>query len=389
MLRAEFVNLFRLKLEPLDDRLVPSGFRQTNLVADDPGVAALTDSGLTNAWGISLNQAGGAFWLSANGAGTSPLYTGDVNGSVFAKAPFTVSIPGGAPTGQVFNTTPDFLITNGSQTAKALFIFAGETGSITGWNPAVPPLTQARVGVTVPGARYTGLALGTVETSNFLYAADFKNGRIDVFNGSFQKVTPAGDFVDPGLHRLYKPFNIQNLDGKLYVTYAKANGGGNGFVSVFDLEGNFLMRLASGGHLQEPWGLALAPEGFGDFGGAVLVGNHKDGSINAFAPSDGDFLGKLRDEAGEPIRIDGLFGLAFGNGVSAGDEEALYFAAGPNGGADGLFGSLRFVDDAAGASVAVHGLFADDGEDEEVIVLPEVVTADEELDGSLFAGVPV
>ncbi|HET6575992.1 MAG TPA: TIGR03118 family protein [Fimbriiglobus sp.] len=362
--RAGQPTRFRPELEPLDGRWVPSGFRQTNLVADEPGVAPLTDPTLVNAWGISLSPTTGAFWVSANGTGISALYIGDVNGSAVAR-PFGVTVPGGAPTGQVFNGTGDFRVSSGTASATALFVFATETGNITGWNPTVPlppPSLVAQLGAANPGAEYTGLALGNNGAGNFLYAADFKGKKIDVFNSAFAPTALAGNFTDPGIPKQYAPFNIQNLGGKLYVTYAKQDkdgnlDGGNGFVSVFDLNGNFLSRLVSRTHLKEPWGLALAPANFGDFGGALLVGNHGDGSVNAFDPNTGDFLGKLRDETGAPVRIDGLFGLAFGNGVTAGDADALYFAAGPNGGEDGLFGKLRFVPDAGvAAGIAPQGL---------------------------------
>jgi uncharacterized protein (TIGR03118 family) len=344
---------FRPAVERLDDRCVPSGFRQTNLVADEPGVALLHDPSLVNGWGVSLSSAGGAFWVSAHGTGISELYLGDVNGSPFVKAGFSVAVPGGAPTGQVFNGTGQFLVQSGPASGTALFVFAGESGFVTGWNPAVPPPPPsqlAQVAVARPGAAaYTGLALGNNGTGNFLYAADFKNKRIDVFNSAFAPATLAGNFVDPHIPDRYAPFNIQNLGGKLYVTYARQDrdgglsNGGNGFVSVFDLNGNFIRRLVSHGHLKSPWGLALAPAGFGEFGGALLVGNHGDGRIHAYNPNTGKFLGRLEDQRGRAVRIDGLFGLAFGNGVSAGDANTLYFAAGPDDGTDGLFGSLRFV----------------------------------------------
>jgi uncharacterized protein (TIGR03118 family) len=353
----------RLRLEPLDERAMPSGFRQINLAADEPGVAQIQDPSLVNAWEIALNQGGGAIWVSSHGAGVSALYLGDVNGSAFVRAALTVTIPDGSPTGQVFNASTDFVITNGTQSARSLFIFAGETGSITGWNPAVPPATQANIAVDSNGAaRYTGLAIQSVADGDRLYAADLANGEIDVFDAAFAPVSlAAGAFTDPKLPKGFAPFNIQNLGGTLYVTYARADKGPDiddlkgGVVSAFDFDGNFLRRIATQGHLDAPWGLALAPADFGNFGGALLVGNHGDGRINAYDPATGQFLGRLREEGhGRPIRIDGLFGLSFGNGVSFGDRNALYFAAGPNDGTDGLFGSLRFVPDVApsGASGA-------------------------------------
>ncbi len=347
---------FRPVLEALEDRWLPavSFYAQTNLAADEPGVARIHDPELVNAWGISLSLGGGAFWVSANGTGVSTLYLGDVNGSAFVKAGLTVTIPGGQPTGQVFNAlAPDFVVRAGAAGAPAIFIFATETGFVTGWSPVVPApgARVAQVAVANPGrAEYTGLAQGSNAAGNFLYAADFANGEIDVFNATFQATTLAGNFTDPGIPDGYAPFNIQNLGGKLFVTYARQDNdgelakGGNGFVSVFDTNGNFERRFASGGPLHAPWGLARAPADFGEFSNAVLVGNHGNGRIHAFDMATGALLGALRGESGGPVRIDGLWGLAFGNGVSAGDRNALYFAAGPRGGLDGLFGSLRAVE---------------------------------------------
>jgi uncharacterized protein (TIGR03118 family) len=348
-------SVFRPRLEELEDRRLLSGpeglFQQTDLAADRPGIAVVTDPALVNAWGIALGPTGGAFWVSDERTGVTTLYTGDVNGSAFAKAGLTVTLPGGRPTGQVFNGTPDFKL---SPTGPAaIFIFASAAGHITAWNPAVPPATLAVAKVSTPGqSNWTGLARANNGTANFLYAADFKNGEIDVFDANFAPATLTGTFHDPGVPDRFAPFNVQNLNGELYVTYAREDrsgdglpDGGSGFVSVFDADGNFKRRLAARGPLDQPWGLALAPADFGDFGGAVLVGNHGDGRIHAFDPATGERLGQMREPNGRPLQIDGLWGLAFGNGVSAGDRNALYFAAGPDDGAHGLFGSLRPAED--------------------------------------------
>jgi uncharacterized protein (TIGR03118 family) len=198
---------------------------------------------------------------------------------------------------------------------------------------------------------YTGLAIGQAGTATFLYACDFEHGRIDVYDKDFQIVQLDGSFSDPNIPNSYSPFNIQNLAGKLYVTYAQQShsdpdeetGHGSGFVDVFDTDGNLLQRLIRGNHLNAPWGLALSPASFGPFSNALLVGNFGDGRIHAFDATDGKFLGSLEDETGKPIVIEGLWAIAFGNGVSAGDSNALYFAAGPDDETHGLFGSLRFV----------------------------------------------
>jgi len=345
---------------PLEDRSNPStAYLATDLISDQPGVAPITDPTLVNAWGISLSPAGAAFWVSANGADLSEVYLGDVNGSPIAQ-PFKVAIPGGAPTGQVFNSTTDFAVTDGTNTRPSVFIFASEAGMITGWNPAVgiapgatPPSKTAEVGYAAPdGAVYKGLALAKVGTANFLYAADFHNNKIDVLDGSFRLVAPNTNgfesFTDPNLPAGYAPFNVAAIGGKLYVSYAKQDadahddvaGPGHGFIDVFETNGHFDGRLVSRGALNSPWGMVQAPTTFGDFAGALLVGNFGDGRINAFNTTTGQFLGSLSESPGHPLVIDGLWGLAFGNGKTAGDATSLYYAAGPDDEAHGLFGKV-------------------------------------------------
>ncbi len=332
-----------------------NAFLQTNLVSDQAGVAQITDPLLINAWGIALSPTGGAFWVSDNSTGKTTLYTGDVAGSKFANAGLVVSGLGD-PTGQVFNNTTDFKISNGTASGVAAFIFVSEDGSITAWNPAVPPpapSTQAQLVVPASTAVFKGVTIANntigTTTGNFLYAADFHNNKIDVFDGTFKAATLAGNFTDPNLPAGFAPFNIDNLGGKLYVTYAKqdadqhddVSGAGNGFVDVFDTSGKFQQRLVSGGALNSPWGLTIAPAGYGQFGGDLLVGNFGDGRINAYDPTSGSFAGTLKNTDGDPLTIGGLWGLSFGNGVTAGDKSTLYFSAGPDGEAHGLFGSLK------------------------------------------------
>ncbi|PWT86623.1 MAG: TIGR03118 family protein, partial [Proteobacteria bacterium] len=368
----------RLGIEALEGRAVPSVsnlFQQINLVSDQFGVALNFDPSLVNAWGISAAPSSGAFWVSSNGGDLSELYLGDVNGSAIQQ-PFKVMIPGGSPTGQVFNinqpimgtgNSNDFSVTDGTNTGAAVFIFASKTGAISGWNPGVgepiqtpfgPLSGTAEIGFqATDGAIYTGLAIGDFGTSHFLYAADFHNGKIDVLDGQFHLVTLGtngfGSFSDPQLPPGYAPFNIQNLGGRLYVTYAQQDaardggsvaGLGRGFVDVYDTSGHLLQRVASGGMLNAPWGVAIAPSGFGSFGGDLLVGNFGDGHIDAYDPSHHyAFAGQLRGADGRPITISGLWGLQFGNGVSAGNASSLYFSAGPAHGTHGLFGSLSMA----------------------------------------------
>jgi len=347
-------------VEQLEDRSNPStAYLATDLISDQPGVAPITDPTLVNAWGISMSPTS-PFWVSSNGADLSEIYGGDVAGSPITQ-PFKVAIPGGAPTGQVFNNTgsaTDFTVTDGTNSAAAVFLFASESGNITGWNPGVgvtgtPPSTTAETGFQAPnGAIYKGLALAANAGSNFLYAADFHNGKIDVIDGSFQKVTlGTGNFetfTDPNLPAGFAPFNIALIGGKLYVSYAKQDaaaeddvaGKGNGFIDVFETNGHFDQRLVSSGSLNSPWGMVQAPASFGDFGNALLVGNFGDGRIFAYDATTGAKLGSLTESAGHPLVIDGLWGLAFGNGAQAGDATSLYYAAGPADESHGLFGKI-------------------------------------------------
>jgi uncharacterized protein (TIGR03118 family) len=355
----------RLRLEPLEDRSNPStAYLATDLIADQPGIAPITDPTLVNAWGISLNP-NGAFWVSANGADLSEVYGN--NGGQLTQ-PFKVNVPGGAPTGQVFNgTAGDFFVSgvNASgdpASAKSAFIFASESGQITAWSPGIYPAKPAAPGVSTnaitgfsapDGAVYKGLALAQVGGANFLFAADFHNNKIDVFDGNFQKVALGSgafeSFTDPNMPAGYAPFNVALIGTKLYVSYAKQDadahddvaGRGHGLVSVFETNGHFDGRLVSGGDLNSPWGMVQAPASFGDFANALLVGNFGDGKIHAYDIGTGKELGTMAEAPGRPIVIDGLWGLSFGNAKTAqGGAETLFYAAGPDGEAHGLFGKI-------------------------------------------------
>ena len=343
---------------------VAAAYVQTNLVSNIQGVAAFTDANLKNPWGISSSPTS-PFWISNNGTGTSTLYNGA--GQPFpVNNPLVVTIPpspGSTPTGQVFNGGSGFELAPGQ---PARFLFATEAGTIAGWNPAANAtnaLIEVNNGGT--GASYKGLAIGNNASGDFLYAANFGNGKIDVFDSGFAAASLAGSFTDPNLPSGYAPFNIQNLNGTLYVTYALVGqggddvpGAGNGIVDAFDTNGNLIKRVVTGGALNSPWGLALAPAGFGEFGGALLVGNFGDGLINAFNPTTGTPLGTLRDATNNPIANDGLWGLHFGNGGNGGSLNTLYFTAGPNNEADGLFGSIAAVPEPASLALVVAGLLA-------------------------------
>ncbi len=326
-----------------------NAYRQTNLVSDLPGMAQLTDPDLVNPWGLAAGPTSPA-WVADNGTDRATLYRGSVNGSPVQKVPLVVSIPGGAPTGQVFNPTSGFLVRSGTSSGPSLFIFDSEAGLVTGWNPGVPPpppSTQAQVGASVPDAIYKGLAIAGTASGTFLYAADFHNARIDVFDQGFNLVHLSGGFQDPEIPAGFAPFNVQELGGRLYVAYAKQDadredevaGPALGFVDVYSTSGQLLRHLIEHGQLNAPWGLALAPAGFGRFGGALLVGNFGNGRINAYDPNTGEFLGRLRHEDNSPIQIDGLWALRFGNGV-IGNPSTLLFTAGIDDEAHGLFGAI-------------------------------------------------
>lgn len=351
---AVFVLLPGMGTNPVQAKAVPEFFHQTNLVSDQSGVALITDPDLVNPWGITFGPTS-PFWVADNVSSKSTLYRGDVTATnppvPFTKVSLVVPIPPfpeGFPTGTVWNgSTTDFLLPNPAGPRSATFLFASQVGAITGWNGTIQTAVPAREDVV-----YTGLAIGQAGGANYLYAADFENRRIDVYDKNFHIATLDGSFDDPQLPRSYSNFNIQNLGEKLYVTYAQQNhkepdeetDRGSGFVDVFDTSGHLLQRLVLGNHLNAPWGLALAPANFGAFRNALLVGNFGDGQIHAYDPTTGRYLGEMKDESGKPIVIDGLWGITFGNGTAAGDHNALYFAAGPDDETHGLFGSLRLVE---------------------------------------------
>jgi uncharacterized protein (TIGR03118 family) len=325
-------------------------YHQVNLVSDISGVATVTDPLLINPWGVSFSATGSPFWVSDQGSSMVTVYA--VTGSSgVSKVALNVSTPA-PPSGQVSSSSSGFVISQGGASAPASFLFAGLNGTISGWNmivpPPIPPATTsmqailAATGAPAPAA-YTGLALGTRGSDLFLYAANNAAGRIDVFDKSFAQVSVPGGFVDAGLPAGNLPFNVVNIGGSLYVTYS----GAAGVVNVFDTNGNFIKRFATGGTLLNPWGIALAPADFGKFSNALLIGNFNFGSpaggpgrISAFDPATGTFLGLLEDTTGTPLSIDGLWTLTFGNGQKGGATNVLYFTAGIQNQAHGIFGRL-------------------------------------------------
>jgi uncharacterized protein (TIGR03118 family) len=318
---------------------------QTDLVSDIPGLAVFTDPSLINPWGVS-HSATSPIWISDQGTNLATLYNASgVKQGLVVSIPTTPSGPQG-PTGQVFNSSTSFTV--GASAAN--FIFANLNGTISAWNGSAG--TTAQIQVTTPGAVYTGLAINTAQ--NRLYAANGASGAIDVFNSGFAPAVnlPAGAFTDPNLPKGFVPFNVQDIGGKVYVTYAPAGRpaqiaatAGMGFVDVFDENGSQEQRLISRSPLASPWGIALAPAaGFGQFGGDLLIGNFSfvASEINAFDPTTGAFQGTIPIDPGT-AQPGGLWSLVFGTGGSNGDPNTLFFTDGLNGELDGLFGSIRAV----------------------------------------------
>jgi uncharacterized protein (TIGR03118 family) len=336
-------------------------FVQSNLVADMPGKAAHTDPHLRNPWGTSTGP-GLPIWVSDNATGVATVYDG-VGNPQPRPNPLVVKIPAppaagagavGAPTGTVFNATGQgFRVSRGALSGVSRFLFATEDGTVLGWNPAVD-VTHAVIAVDRSratdstgdvGAVYKGLALATTSAGDFLYASNFRFGRVEMFDSGFNLVKT---FTDPKVPAGFAPFGVHNIGGTLFVTFAKQDaqkhddvaGPGNGFVDMFSTDGRLLRRFVSRGALNSPWAVALAPSAFGAAGGDILIGNFGSGRIDVYRPSDGRFAGQLSGPTGQPISIPGLWGLRFPTGSLNVRPNALYFTAGTNAEADGLLGDI-------------------------------------------------
>lgn len=321
-----------------------------NLVSDGFVKADHLDPDLVNPWGVAFNP-NGFNWVADNHSGVSTLYDGFgvKNSLIVSIPPAPGGAPPGAPTGIVFSGGPDFVLTQGTLSGPSRFIFATEDGTIVGWAPTVDGTHALLAWDNSPAhSIYKGLALAGNGSSHFLYATDFHNNKIDVYDATFHPVTLSGHFEDPRIPRGFAPFGIQNILGNLYVTYAKQDddaeddvaGPGLGFVDVFDPNGHLIRRVATRGALNAPWGLALAPANFGRFSNMLLVGNFGDGRINAFDLDTSEFRGQLRMAHGEPVTIEGLWGIAFGNGLLNQPINTLFFAAGPGDEEHGLYGRI-------------------------------------------------
>jgi uncharacterized protein (TIGR03118 family) len=318
-----------------------------NLVADLPGIADHTDPNLVNPWGNGFS-AGSPFWVGDNGTGVSTLYDGTGTATALVvEIPAAGGGTNGPVSGVIVNSvTTAFLLAAGKQSQ---FMFCSEDGVISGWNSSVDA-THAKVLVdnSKNNAVYKGMAMGSTTAGPVLFVANFNSGKVEVYDGNMNPIASAGAFTNAAVPAGFAPFNVQVMNGKVFVVYAKPDaekhddvaGPGNGYVSVYDMSGNLLQSLIAAGNLNSPWGLAIAPATFGDFGGALLVGNFGDGKINAYNATTGALMGTLNDREGNPIVIPGLWSLNFGNG-SKSDAATLYFTSGPNGESDGLMGSVQ------------------------------------------------
>lgn len=329
-------------------------YQVSPLVSDGSLDAPFHDRNLINSWGLARGVSG-PFWVSDNGADVATLYDG--NG---VANPLVVSLPSGArPTGIVFNPGGGFIVNDGTNSGPARFLFATEDGRVFGWNPGVPPPSPSRVAHQLhddpgAGAIYKGIALASTASGQRLYVTDFHNRKVDVFNETLDPVhLAAGAFVDERIPGDFAPFGIQNIQGRILVTFAQQDdegeddvrGQGHGFVDAFDTDGVLLGRIATRGPLDSPWGLVLAPQGFGRFGGDLLVGNFGGGRIQAYRLTDdfrrANFDGTLTGPDRRPISIAGLWGLVFGNDQGAGTSGTLFFTSGPGEEQHGLFGKIE------------------------------------------------
>jgi uncharacterized protein (TIGR03118 family) len=311
-------------------------YQLRNLVSNQVGSAPHTDPLLVNAWGLTYGP-GGPFWISDAGSGWSTLYNGQgAQKSLQVVIPSASGAGPGSPTGIVFNGSSDFEV----QGWPAIFLFATLDGTISGWAPQSNPNSSiVAVDNSASGAVYTGLAITSKPTGNFLYAADLMNNKVDVYDGNFNLVT---SFTDSTLPAGYVPFGIQDINGLVYVAFAQADEAPGGYIDIFQEDGTFVRQLAQGKPLNQPWGFAVAPKNFGKFSNTLLVSNNTNhGTINAFNLESGQFVGTLRDTNGKNIVIDQLWGIAFGGGsANNGRTNQLFFTAGPKNNLAGTFGLI-------------------------------------------------
>jgi uncharacterized protein (TIGR03118 family) len=324
----------------------PNSYDARNLVSNGKVAAEHVDPNLLNAWGLVFNPTAYA-WVADNGSGVSTLYDGDGNAQSLV-----VTVPGvggaaGVPTGIVYSgSATDFMVSEGSTSGPSRFIFATEDGEVCGWAPNVD-LNNAICPVMMADTIYKGIALATAgDGSHRLYASDFHNQKIDVYDAGFNKITTSGNWTDPTMPSNFGPFGIAALNGMVYVSYTQQDAErhddlpGRGIVDVFDTEGNFMGRGAAQAGLNSPWGMAIAPANFGHFSNRLLVSNFGDGTIRAYDVKTGDYIGKVRNADGTTFKRHGLWGIAFGNGFFDQPTNTLFFTAGPHHEKDGLYGRI-------------------------------------------------
>jgi uncharacterized protein (TIGR03118 family) len=364
------VTLLAVGLSLLPAATKAQHYTQTNLVSDIAGQAPLQDPNLQNAWGLVSSPTGSPWWVSNNAGGTSTLYSIDATGAAhlvpinpspneFVKIPNAPSqTPPGSPTGVMFNGSPtDFLLAPG---APALFMFVTEDGTVQGWSPKVNPASavikvdNSQVPNAKNGAVYKGVTIAEIDGHKFILAANFRSGKIDIFDTNFQPVRFSEEkFDDDRIPRDFAPFNVQGVGPNIYVTYAKQDAAkhdppdpgqpGDGFVDVFDRHGRLVQHLEQGDWFNAPWGAVWATPDFGEFSNTILIGNFRGGNVSAFNPVTGKFLGNMLNADGSTLLIDGLWALRFGNDGGSGLATTLFFTAGPNGEKDGLLGTLTPV----------------------------------------------
>ncbi|HET9994106.1 MAG TPA: TIGR03118 family protein [Candidatus Acidoferrum sp.] len=365
---TRLLKFFALSLFLLPAVTQAQHYKQTDLVSNVPGRAPVTDPNLQNAWGLVASP-GSPWWVANNAGGTSTLYSSATTPTTVV--PLVVTIPNapsqlapGSPTGVMFNgTSSDFLLDPRNPASHAIFLFVTEDGTVQGWNPginlsmAVIKVDNSQTPDAKNGAVYKGATIADIGGKHFLLAANFRSGRIDVFDSSFKQVSPRkGDFDDDAfdddrIPKDFAPFNVQGVGPNIYVTYAKQNaakhdpvgGEGFGFVDVYTPKGKLLQRLQHGPWLNAPWGIVWATPNFGEFSNTILVGNFRGGTISAYNPVTGRFLGNMLNPDGTTLNIDGLWALRFGSGIpnsNSAPGSSLFFTAGPDGEVNGLFGTL-------------------------------------------------
>jgi uncharacterized protein (TIGR03118 family) len=330
---------------PISTATPQTTFQQVNLVGDtNEHQVIYVDQSLKNGWGIAMSPSGN-FWVSSEGGGVSTIYNKDgLTVLTPVNIPSNTGSTGGHPTGVIYNSTQDFVISSNSEVSK--FIFAGGDGTVSAWSSGTGAIKV--IDKDIENTSYTGIATGKFAENNYIYLANFKGKKIEAFDKNFNFMSNL-TFVDQGIPGDYGPFNIQNIGGNLYVTYAKLKapenedeqkGAGFGYVDVFNTDGSFIRRLATQGSLNAPWAVVKAPAGFGKFANNILVGNFGDGSISVF-DDVGNFKGQLMDKDNHTIRIDGLWGLTFIENSTTSDANRLYFTSGPADELHGMFGYLN------------------------------------------------